>query len=139
MARVDKSSIIVSADKSIVNLMTDVLLQYDYTVTIEKSILKLISSLLEKEITLLILDMDSPPGINFDSIDIIRKLCPRLPIVILSADSSLETLKILAQKGVFYSAIKPLQAEEIEEVISAAAQAYHRNNNKNEKLLYHQV
>ncbi|MCI0493744.1 response regulator, partial [candidate division KSB1 bacterium] len=76
-------------------------------------------SMLEKEISLLILDLDQPQGPNFDSIDIIRKLRPRLPIIVLSADSSLEMLKILAQKGVFYTASKPIQAEEIEEVIQA--------------------
>ena len=118
-SRIINSSIIVSEDASVVNQLTDILMQHDYTVTIEKSIVKFISSMLEKEISLLILDLDQPQGANFDSIDIIRKLRPRLPIIVLSADSSLEMLKILAQKGVFYTASKPIQAEEIEEVIQA--------------------
>ena len=123
MTRIDKSSIIVSSNPAVINLMTDILMQHDFTVTIEKSIIKFISSILEKEINLFILDLDSPEGLNFDSIDIIRKLRPRLPIIVLLEDDSLETLKTLVQKGVFYSAIKPVQNEEIQEVIQAVVQS----------------
>jgi len=135
MTRIIKSSIIVSADASVINPMTDILMQYDYTITIEKSIIKFISSMLEKEISLLILDLDQPEGPNFDSIDIIRKLRPRLPIIVLSADGSLDMLKMLAQKGVFYTAIKPIITEEIEEVIQAIANSH----NKNGKILYQTI
>lgn len=134
MTSINKSSIIVSTDPIIVNQITDILMQHDYTVTIEKSIIKFISSILEKEISLLILDLDSPQELNFDSIDIVRKLRPRLPIIVLSVDNSLETLKTLVQKGVFYSTTKPVQTEEIEEVIKAVDQSYYRKN-KNEKNL----
>ena len=134
MTRIDKSSIIVSSDPAVINLMTDILMQHDFTVTIEKSIIKFISSILEKEINLFILDLDSPEGLNFDSIDIIQKLRPRLPIIVLLEDDSLETLKTLVQKGVFYSAIKPVQNEEIQEVIKAVAESHYQKNNKEKYL-----
>ena len=134
MTRIDKSSIIVSSDPAVINLMTDILMQHDFTVTIEKSIIKFISSILEKEINLFILDLDSPEGLNFDSIDIIRKLRPQLPIIVLLEDDSLETLKTLVQKGVFYSAIKPVQNEEIQEVINAVAESHYQKNNKEKYL-----
>ena len=127
MTRILRSSYIVSADANAVNQMTDILMKHDYTVTIEKSIIKLISSMLEKEICLLILDLDPPQGLNIDSIDIVRKLRPRLPIIVLSVDNSLEMLKMLVQKGVFYTVFKPIQADEIEEVIQAVAQSHCKN------------
>ncbi len=136
MTQIIRSSIIVSTDAGVVNQITNILMQHDFTVTIEKSIIKFISSMLEKDISLLIFDLDSPDGQNFDSIDIIRKLRPRLPIIILSKDNSFETLKILVQKGVFYSAIKPIQTEEIEEVIKAVAQSLHRNDKNKKPLSY---
>ena len=135
MTRIDKSSTILSSDARVVNQMTDILMQHDFTVTVEKSIIKLISSMLEKEISLLILDLDSPQGVNFDSIDIIRKLRPRLPIIVILVDNSLETLKTVVQKGVFYTALKPVLVEEIEEVIQAVTQSQY----KNEKYLYNVV
>jgi DNA-binding NtrC family response regulator len=135
MTRIDKSSTILSSDAHVVNQMTDILMQHDFTVTVEKSIIKLISSMLEKEISLLILDLDSPQGVNFDSIDIIRKLRPRLPIIVILVDNSLETLKTVVQKGVFYTALKPVLVEEIEEVIQAVTQSQY----KNEKYLYNVV
>lgn len=136
MTRIEKFSMIVSTDSEVINQLTEILMQHDYTVMIEKSFLKFISSMLDKEISLLILDLDSPQGSNFDSIDIVRKLRPKLPIIVLLEDYTLETLKTLVQKGVFYSAIKPIQKEEIEEVIIAVAQLHNRNN-QNRKSLCH--
>jgi DNA-binding response OmpR family regulator len=94
MTRTNRSSIIISQDSAIISQITELLLHYDYSVTIEKSIMKIILQLLEGNVHLLILDLDSPESTNFDSIDIIRKLRPKLPIIILSADSSFEMLKI---------------------------------------------
>lgn len=129
MNQTEKSSIIASEDTNLINQMTDILLQHDFTITIEKSIMKIISKLLESNVNLLILDLDSPQSINFESIDIIRKLRPRLPIIVLSTDSSLETLKALAQKGIFYSTTKPIEAEEIQEVLEAL-ELFHRKHEK---------
>ena len=127
MTRFNKSSIIASEDTTVINQVTEILLQNEYSVTVEKSILKIISKILESEITLLFLDLESPQNIALDSIDIIRKLRPRLRIIVLSIDNTLETLKALAQKGIFYSTIKPIQAEEIQEVLNAIEQAYKKN------------
>ena len=127
MTRTHRSSIIMSQDSVIINQISELLLRYDYSVTIEKSIMKIISKLLENNVNLLILDLYSPQSMNFDSIDIIRKLRPRLPIIVLLIDNSLETLKTLAQKGIFYSTTKPIQAEEIMEVLEAVGQSYHKN------------
>jgi two-component system nitrogen regulation response regulator GlnG len=134
MTRIEKSSIIASGDSVLINQMIDVLLQYDYSVTIEKSIIKIISRILESEVNLLILDLDAPQELNFDSIDIIRKLRPRLPIIVLSMDNSLETLKTLVQKGVFYSTIKPATTEEIEEVVKAIIR-FNQIQKNNESLM----
>lgn len=83
MTQIHKSSIIASEDSVTINQITELMLQYDYSVTIEKSIMKIIFQLLEGKIHLLILDLDSLQNTNFDSIDIIRKLRPKLPIIIL--------------------------------------------------------
>lgn len=119
MMKTVKSSVIVSEDSKVATQLTDILLKHDYTVTIEKSILKFICSILDKEINLLILDMDVPKTFNLDSIEIIRKIRPRLPIIVVMAETSLDALKTLVQKGVFYTAIKPLQSEDLNEVIKA--------------------
>ncbi len=129
ITRTIRSSLIVSSDAKATNQLTPILMQHDYTVTIEKSVLKFISLLLEQEVDLLILDLDSPDEKNFDSIDIIRKLRPRLPIIALSKNHSLELLKELVQKGIFYAAQKPVLAEEIEEMLLAASKST-RNSDK---------
>ena len=80
-----------------------------------KSILKI----LDQEIEFLILDMDFPQNSNMDLIDIIRRTRPRLPIIVLSEDNSLKTVRKFAQAGVFYCALKPVQVEEKEKVLEA--------------------
>lgn len=123
-----KSSVIVSEDSKVATQLTDILLKHDYTVTIEKSILKFICNILDKEINLLILDMDVPKTFNLDSIEIIRKIRPRLPIIVVMADTSLDALKTMVQKGVFYTAIKPVQSEDLNEVIKALDLSETRKN-----------
>ncbi|MDZ7400783.1 MAG: response regulator [candidate division KSB1 bacterium] len=128
MMKTIKSSVIVSEDSKVATQLTDILLKHDYTVTIEKSILKFICNILDKEINLLILDMDVPKTFNLDSIEIIRKIRPRLPIIVVMADTSLDALKTMVQKGVFYTAIKPVQSEDLNEVIKALDLSETRKN-----------
>lgn len=131
MMKTVKSSVIVSEDSKVATQLTDILLKHDYTVTIEKSILKFICNILDKEINLLILEMDVPKTFILDSIEIIRKIRPRLPIIVVMADTSLDALKTMVQKGVFYTAIKPLQSEDLTEVIKALDRSETRKNCNN--------
>ena len=117
MIRIIRSAVIATEDSSVINKVSRVLQQHDCTVIIEKSTIKSILKILEKDIDFVILDIDFPQNSNMDLIDIIKKTRPKLPILILSKDNSLETLRTLAKLGIFYCILKPIQDPELEEII----------------------
>ena len=56
---------------------------------------------------------------HIDTISVINCLSPQLPIVVITDDSSIETMKNLAQLKIFFRVIKPVQMKEIESILDA--------------------
>ena len=128
MIKATKSVVVATEDPVIINQIGSILVQHDYSILVEKSAIKSILKILEQEIYFLILDLDILSNSHLDLINIIRKTRPRLPIVVLSEDNSLETVRELSQAGVFYCALKPIQTGEIEEVFEALERFHEKQN-----------
>ena len=135
MIRVIKTVVIATEDPVVINQLSTILMQHDYSIIIEKSTIKSILKILEQEIDFLILDIDSPENSNMDLIDIIRKTRPRLPIVVLSQDTSIELIRELAEAGVFYCALKPVQLGELKNLIEAVKR-YHKKEEDMGSFIY---
>ncbi|MBN1348927.1 response regulator [candidate division KSB1 bacterium] len=114
-----KSVVIVSDDPEIIHQLEELLTPRDYVIIKEESRLKSVRKILEQEIDFLILDLDYPIDASIDLIDIIKRTRPRLPIVVLSDNNSLEAVRKLSEAGVFYCAFKPIQIGEVEKVFEA--------------------
>jgi len=127
MVTIVKSVVIASEDPVVINELSTLLIRHDYSIIIEKSTIKSIIKILEHTIDFLILDFEQTQNSNMDLINIIRKTRPRLPIVVLSEDTSLETIRLLATAGVFYCALKPIQITEIDNVIEAINRYYQKD------------
>ena len=125
-----RSLIIATEDSEVINQLSNIILEEDYSIIIEKSQTKSILKVLEHHVDLLILDLAQPDSSKMDLVNIIRKTRPRLPIIVLSEDNSIDTLREFAKAGVFYCALKPIIKKEITEVI----QAVKRTNHKDEKI-----
>jgi two-component system, NtrC family, nitrogen regulation response regulator GlnG len=119
MIKIVKSVVIATDDPEVINQISGLLMKFDCSIIIEKSTIKSIIKVLEMNIDYIILDAGIPDHSTFDLVNIIRKTRPKLPIVVISSDSSFETLKELAQTGIYYCAFKPLQHKEIEQVIDS--------------------
>ena len=78
-----------------------------------------IMNILEHPVDLLLYDMDGYKMNHLDTLRIIRNLISHLPIVVLTDDNSLDTMKYLAQLSIYYCALKPIRNVEIESVIHA--------------------
>lgn len=74
----------------------------------------------EENVSLIILDLSiqEPPGAK--TVEILRKMRPRLPIIVLSGDHSVETGRQVLQQGVFYYFLKPLNHEELDQIVKIA-------------------
>jgi len=126
MKKVKKLVVIASEDLLIINQMSSILRENDYSTLIEKSATKAILKIMEQEINLLILDLDSSGNFNTDLIKIIKKIRPRLLIVVLTKDNSLETIRKFIQAGVFYCVLKPIQIVEINRLLEAVSRHYQK-------------
>ena len=92
-----------------------------WEILIIKSSLRLIETILEKDIGLLLLDyeLEEDNDSNIRLISIIKTTRPRLPIIVLAPDIPVDDRKKLAETGIFYCAFKPVQAAELTEIVKA--------------------
>ncbi len=128
MIRIVKSVVIGTEDTEIISSLSVLLMKYECSIIIEKSTIKSILKLLAIDIDFLIVDIGQPNQTTFDLIDIVRLIRPKLPIISLSVDNSVETLRELANAGVYYCAFKPIQLNEIETVIKAILESETETN-----------
>ena len=111
--------VIATNDIPSINKLSAILIERDYSIIIEKSKIRSILKILDQKIDCIILDLDTPQDASLDLIGIIKRTRPKLPIIALSEDNSIDAVRKLKAAGVFYCAIKPIQDEEIEKSIDA--------------------
>lgn len=71
-------------------------------------------------IGLLIMDVELSGMKGYEIVPILKKIDPKLPIIIMSSDSSLELAKKVRETEIFFYAIKPLDFEEIKLAVKDA-------------------
>jgi len=74
----------------------------------------------EDNIRLVILDLSIQEPSGAKTVEILRKIRPRLPVIVLSGDHSIETGRQILQHGVFYYLLKPVDAKELDQVVQSA-------------------
>lgn len=115
-----KASIfVVSSDPFVRNQLGQFLMSRGHIVLFEHIGSKAILETLEQNIDIFILDLSPEDDSNWNVISIVKRTRPRLPIVVLSDNTSVDIVRKLSQAGIFYSAMKPVQIGEIEKVLEA--------------------
>lgn len=137
MLKAIRSVVILTEDSDVINQLGKTFMSHDYSIIIEKSKIKSIIKILEQHIDLIILDTEDFETSIIDLISIIRKTRPRLPIVVISEDNSIQMLRTLAQLGVFYCIIKPVRPSEIEKVLEAIDRFENRRKQMNSLMTEH--
>ena len=127
-----QSVVIATNDPLVVNPLSRVLMKKDWSILITKSKIQSILNILDREIAFFVLDFELPNNSNIDLISIIKTIRPRLPIIVLSEDSSFNTRKKLAKAGIFYHALKPIQVMEVEQIIEAIEELSSKEGEINE-------
>jgi len=125
MTTIFKSAVIASEDPAIIDQISGIIVKHNYSIILAKTALNSILKILEKQVDLLIVDLAFPQTTSLDLIKIIKRMRPRLPIIVLSEDFSLNTVRKFIESGVFYCAMKPVQIYEIEHVLDAVMR-YHK-------------
>ena len=71
-------------------------------------------------IDVVIMDVELSGMKGYEIIPILKKIDPKLPINMMSSDSSLELAKKVREKEIFFYAIKPLDFKEMKLAVQAA-------------------
>lgn len=77
-------------------------------------------TVVEQNVGLVIIDLSIDESAGVKTVEILRKIRPRLPLVVLSGDWSLEAGRQVLQHGVFYYLLKPVDLEELDQIIRIA-------------------
>ena len=124
--RSKKLVLIASNDPNIRNSLADVLPSTTYEVLIAKRGTDVLLKILDRDIDILLLDIDMNGIIGVEILPVIRRLRPRLPIVLISDDFTSQVRKIAAEQGMTYQTFKPHTGSEVRAIIKATEKIIER-------------
>ncbi len=85
-------------------------------------------ALLERTVDLMIFDLDLQGIMGPELLPVIRKLRPRLPIILVTEDYTLSIRKIAAEQGMTYQTFKPRNTAETRAIIHASEKIIEKRN-----------
>lgn len=115
-----KMIIVATIDQQVESSFKNNFAESEYELHFVRRGLEAILQMLEKDVDLLILDPDMNGIIGIEIIPVIRKLRPRLPVILISEDFTFRLRKIAAEQGITYQTIKPRRAAEISNIVSVS-------------------
>jgi DNA-binding response OmpR family regulator len=87
---------------------------------------KILLEILDNEVDLLILDLDLAGVLGIEILPVIRRLRPRLPVILITDDMNTRIRKMAAELGITYQAYKPISVAETEAIVSATERLMER-------------
>jgi DNA-binding NtrC family response regulator len=117
----DQRKVLIAAPESAIRqqILSRVAAQACRTVTAETGSDALLA-VVEHDVALVILDLSIAEPSGSKTIEILRKIRPRLPLVVLSGDRSLEAGRQVLQHGVFYYLLTPFDGNELDQIVQIA-------------------
>lgn len=114
------SILIADDDKFFREQLNKFLLMEKYNAKAVSNGKEAVKELVENEYDALILDMYMEEINGKQTISIIKNIKPKMPIIVITGDSSLELEREIRSCGVFYYLVKPFEMKELKEVIDSA-------------------
>ena len=91
----------------------------NYEVRFVQKGISVLIEILDNDLDLLILDLELAGVMGVEILPVIRRLRPRLPVILITDDFTHRIRKIAAELGITYQAYKPMSQNETEAIISA--------------------
>lgn len=107
-------------------VMTELCLEAGYSVTVSTNAASALQGILKKTVRVILLGSSFDELAITELIPLFKKCCRGLAIIVVSSDISLPTLRKLRNEGIFYHLLKPIGAEdreELKQVVACAMQA----------------
>jgi FixJ family two-component response regulator len=115
----ERRVLIGSHDQAVVALFDELGEEIGYESEVTESASDLLLQLLDKDYAMAILDLDLPCGGGAKMVAVIRRVRPKVPVVVLSSDPSVEVGSQVVQEGVAYYCLKPVAKEPLKEVVTS--------------------
>ena len=74
----------------------------------------------EKVTGIIILDAELSGMKAYEMIPLLKRINPKMPIIVMSASGSVELAQKIRNEGIFFYAMKPIDPDEIETVVESA-------------------
>ena len=116
--------LIVNEDKDCRKQMAEMFIDAGYKVTVTNSVASTLYGVLKKTAQVVVLGSKFDEMAAADIIPLLKECNRKLPIILITADTSLGLLRKLRCEGIFYHALKPVDAEGCEEIRQAVRCAF---------------
>ncbi len=122
-----KTIVIGTFDYQVFENLNSKLAGSNYDVRFVQRGVKILLEILDHDVDLLILDLDLAGVMGVEVLPVIRRLRPRLPVILITEDMNARIRKMAAELGVTYQAYKPINTAQTEAIISATERLMQRN------------
>lgn len=121
--------LIVDEDMASRKQMADMFIESGYNVTVTNSVANALYGILKKTAQVVLLGKSFDELNEAELIPLLKQCNKKLSIILVAADTSLMRIKKMRAEGIFYHALKPVNAEDREEILQAVECAF-RNMEK---------
>ncbi len=111
--------LIGSTEPTVVTLLGELVQQRGLEWDAVETSADLLLQLLESDYELVVLDLDLPCAGDAKMVGVLRRIRPKIPLVVLSSNPSVELGGRVVQEGVAYYSVKPVAKETLQEVLDA--------------------
>ena len=127
-------TIIASKDSVLRRLISDLLTGPSNQVQTTSKSSELIQWILEEDIDLIVVDFELIGMDGVESLPILKQIRPQVPIIMISSGLSWEASRGIAEAGVFYHFNKPIDPQDMLQVVTAA-KAHKKIRNPQDKFV----
>ncbi len=110
--------------------MAQMLIETGYNVIVTNSTADAVDGILKNAAQVVLLGSTFDELSAAELIPLLKRCNRRLPIILVSADTSLPLIRKLRSEGIFYHALSPLDGEDKEEINKAVRCAFEHLRNK---------
>lgn len=122
--------VLVSTDRDLFARYSNFMMAENYILMCADSLIDAAITIMEKKIDILIVDIDIIGVDSLKMIYIINQIKPRLPILVITSDNSIESNRRLLEHGVQYIELKPINDYNLMNVIRKIHQIRTKNQPK---------
>ena len=122
----NKTIVIGTFDYDVYEHLSARLSGLNYHVRFVQRGVKILSEILENDVDLLILDLDLAGVLGLEILPVIRRLRPRLPIILITDDLNDNKHRLAAEMGITYQTYKPVSTAETLAIATATVRLLER-------------